>query len=392
MADRIGFGGLRGALNQLFTAAYPAGTRHPEIYLVGHSFGTRILCALLTDRIGIQTVGAEPFASRAQVRGALLIQPALAAANLPPGPLDFPLVITQSEHDHANGFLFPIANLVVNAYSFTAAEAVIQQRLFAPVEKTAKSAAKSAGSVLQRGGRILGGRTEQDAAPSPEDAAAEPGAEPKPGAARRLLLKPLQFPAQAYRATRRTSAELLGIPGAALLSLTAAPLQYVYTQGVGLATHPVDHVMDTLAQVPGVEIAVDWTGRAVGREVPWGRRSKGLLSLGSLHESLGRLATPAWSNRTSVELYMLKAFTAPTAAGSACALPRCSGVLLVDVSDDVGGGWFGDLRKPWINASVGWLDLIGTHSVYSDPEITGLLKRLIRTSEDTPQGASLTTP
>lgn len=362
MADRIGFGGLRGALNELFGKAYPEGMRHPDLYLIGHSFGTRILCALLTDKLGIQKVGAAPFASQPHVRGALLIQPALAAANLPPDPT-FPIMITQSEHDHANGFLFPIANVIVNAYSFTATEAVIQQRLFAPVEKTAKSAAKGAGNVLGR-------RSDEATIPAEEP-------EQKPGTARRIL-RPLQFPAQAYRATKRTSSELLGIPGAALFSLVAAPVQYAYAQGVGLATHPVDHVMDTLAQLPGVEVAVSLTGQALGREVPWGRRSKGFLALGGLHESLGRLATPAWPGKTPYAWYTLKTLEAAPQAGADCALPSCTGVLLVDVSDDVGGGWYGDLRNPWINGTVGWLDPIGTHSVYADPQIVGLLTRLIR--------------
>jgi hypothetical protein len=70
MADRIGFGGLRGALNDLFGAAYPQSAHHPELYLIGHSFGTRIVCALLTDELGIQKVGAAPFASQEHVRGA----------------------------------------------------------------------------------------------------------------------------------------------------------------------------------------------------------------------------------------------------------------------------------------------------------------------------------
>ncbi len=363
MADRIGFGGLRGALNELFASAYPDGARHPELYLIGHSFGTRILCALLTDKLGIQPVGAAPFGSQSQVRGVLLIQPALAAANLPRDPT-YPIVITQSEHDHANGFLFPIANVIVNAYSFTAAEAVIQQRLFAPVEKTAKSAAQGAGNVLGR-------RSEP---PKPTEQT-----EQKPGTARRIL-RPLQFPAQAYRATRRTSSELLGIPGAALFSLVAVPVQYVYAQGVGLASHPVDHVMDTLAQIPGVEIGVNLTGKALGREVPWGRRSKGFLALGGLHESLGRLATPAWPGKLPYTWYTLKTLEAAP-GGTDCALPSCTGVLLVDVSDGVGGGWYGDLRNPWITGTLGWLDPIGTHSVYADPQIVGLLTRLIRVSE-----------
>jgi hypothetical protein len=387
MADRIGFGGLRSSLNQLFAAAYPEGTRHPDLYLVGHSFGTRILSSLLIDRMGIQRVGAEPFASRPHVRGALLIQPALAAANLPPQPLGFPLMITQSEHDHANGFLFPIANLVVNAYSFTAAEAVIQQRLFAPVEKTAKTAARKAGDAIERGGRMLGA----DGTPEPDaEHSADAPQEEKPGGARPLL-RPLQFPANAYRATKRTSAELLGIPVAALFAFVAAPVQYAYAQGASLATRPGDHVMDTLAQLPGIEIVVSLTGRAVGRDVPWGRRTKGFFSLGALHESVGRLATPAWPNQVPFEWYTLKGLDAPSPGAEECGLPRCDGVLLVDVSDEVGGGWYGDLRNPWIDSSVGWLDLVGTHSVYSDAQITSLLLRLMRVdAEDASETASLT--
>jgi hypothetical protein len=403
MADRIGYGGLRTALNQLFALAYPPGSGHPDLYLVGHSFGTRIMCGLLIDELAYQKVGAAPFESRARVRGALLIQPALAAANLPTQGIDFPLVVTQSENDRANSFLFPVANLFINSFSFTAAEALIQQRLFAPVEQTAQLAAEGASDVVEAGGKLLGvdvGEDESEAEVAAKQAAPrEPDMPPvsAPGRAdtARPIRKPLEFPAQAYRATRRTGSELLGIPAAFAFSVLTAPVQYVYAQGKGLATHPIDHVMDTLAQLPGVEILVSGVGRATQREIPWGRRSKGFFGLGSLHESVGRLSMPAWPIRVPSEddAHTLAQLGPPPADPDACPFPSCDGVVLVDLTDDVGGGLFGDLRNPWIGMTVGWFDLTGTHSAYADPKITGLLLRVMRVDGSTePAAASASAP
>jgi hypothetical protein len=51
-ADRIGLGGLRTALNEIFSV-YEDGGAHPEIYLIGHSFGTRIISGLMESSLAL---------------------------------------------------------------------------------------------------------------------------------------------------------------------------------------------------------------------------------------------------------------------------------------------------------------------------------------------------
>ena len=54
--------------------------------------------------------------------------------------------MTQRRHDHANAALFPIANLAINAYSFTSFEGIFRHRLMpylsVPFELTAERIAQ----------------------------------------------------------------------------------------------------------------------------------------------------------------------------------------------------------------------------------------------------------
>jgi hypothetical protein len=118
LADRIAYGGLRSTLNSLFARAYPDPDHQPEIFLLGHSFGTRIVSGLMKERVGFVTVRSEPFAAASQVRGAVLLQPALSQLNLHLSA-EYPILITQSQHDHALGAMFPVANVLINAYGFS---------------------------------------------------------------------------------------------------------------------------------------------------------------------------------------------------------------------------------------------------------------------------------
>jgi hypothetical protein len=372
MADRIGYGGLRATLNEIFAAAYPEPALHPPLYMVGHSFGARVLAALLKREIGgILSVRAQEFRSLEQVRGALLIQPALVAANLPPDT-PFPIVVTQSEHDHALGMLFPLANLAVNAYAFTTAEALLEQRVDAVedrVRDTASDAARRTGTLLGRPRR-------------PPPAAGKPatGKDPEGGPP-----NPIELAGSVYRATRRTGTELLSIPGSIAFSLAVAPLYYADAQWRGLRRAPLEHLLDTLAQLPGIEALVGAADHFAGRAVPSGRRSKGLLSLGALHESSGRLAAPGLL-APSGPVYGPQ--LAPELGSAGCGLPRCSGLLLVDVSELSGSSLFGDLRRPWLDYTLGWLDLIGAHSAYTDPELAAFLTRLFHALPSGPAPAA----
>jgi hypothetical protein len=187
---------------------------------------------------------------------------------------------------------------------------------------------------------------------------------------------PVEVVGHVYRATRRTGAELLSIPGAVAFSALAAPVYYFDTQWRELRQAPGQHLLDTLAQLPVLEAGVGLADRWAGREIPSGRRSKGLFSLGALHESFGRVAAPNLLSPSWSIFGPALPLQPPDASG--CSLPRCQGLVVVDVSDLSGGSLFGDLRQPWRDYTLGWFDLVGAHSTYTEPELGRFLTRLFQ--------------
>jgi hypothetical protein len=349
-ADRIGLGGLRTALNQIFSV-YEDGDAHPEIYLIGHSFGTRIVSGLMKGSLGPVDVSANAFRSASHVRGALLFQPALVGANLDQGA-EYPILVTMSEHDHAVGFLYPVANVPLNAFGFTVFEALVQRLLLQPVQRGVESVQRgvktTASTVTDVITAPLPGESEPEA-----EAEAEPGEAPEPSMVERTVHK-----------TRRTLGELLALPVNLGFTLVTLPLDYLYIQTKGLVAHPVDHVMDTLAQLPLVEIPVDGLGKLVGKEVPWGRRSKGLFTLGSIHEGMGRLSPP-------LALYTDPDVYTPDDLDALESIP--SGVFVVDASELINEGSFGqDLSNPLVGYTLGWLDPLGAHSDFTNADAIAL--------------------
>jgi hypothetical protein len=336
MADRIGYGGLRTSLNQIFADAYPNLDELPDLYMVGHSFGTRVIAGLLKERFEFLPVRSEPFGARDKVKGVVLLQPALAAPSLPRYDVRFPIVVTQSEHDHALGMLFPIANLPVNAYYFSAFEALFRREIFGRVntgvERTLESATGAAVRQL------------------PGQSQARPEVPFERGRGRLV----------------RSLAEAASIPLTLALSVIAAPIGYLDTQIYSLATDPIDHTMDTLAQIPGVEVGVWALDRALEREVPWGRRGKGLFSLGTLHESVGRTSAKGFLSRAAPEVFGID--SVQLVEGEDCMLPSCRTTFAIDASPVIHKSGLGfDLERPVADFTIGWLDPIGAHGDYLGP-------------------------
>jgi len=135
LADRVGYGDLQQSLAYLCSQACDGGYQ-PNIYLVGHSFGCRAVVGAMRRR---QPSNAFAFGSvfnlfthtnlnqtaqrateefRQHIKGAVLIQPAMAEANLPDEQdcAQFPVLVTQSRYDHVNGVLYPMTSVPFNGY------------------------------------------------------------------------------------------------------------------------------------------------------------------------------------------------------------------------------------------------------------------------------------
>jgi pimeloyl-ACP methyl ester carboxylesterase len=343
-ADRIGYGGLRTALNKLFSI-YETPDHHPEIFLLGHSFGTRVISALLVDAQKSAQRELEPFESFEHIAGAALIQGALVSRNIDKNA-PFPVMVTMSRHDRAIGFLYPLANLPVNTYGLTTIESFIQRRIYDRVQQQIEGTSSKVTSVLTR---------------------------------KKKKQKDESFfrKTQTRNLGRRVIGETLALPVNLIFSIAAIPIGYIYTQGHGLVTQPVTHIMDTLAQIPLVEIPVDGLSHALGREIPWGQRGKGFLMLGGLNEGMGRLIPPAMIG-SQVPIYSLSDISQMEGPPN--------GVFVVDASDIVKTGAFGlDQSKPLVDYTLGWFDPMGAHSDFKTSEFKPLLRWWF--SDPTPQDA-----
>ncbi|MCA9512765.1 MAG: hypothetical protein KC560_18800 [Myxococcales bacterium] len=366
MADRIGYGGLRTELNTIFANAYPenGAIARPEIVLIGHSFGTRIVSGLMQNHLALARVRSEPFASADRVRGAVLIQPALVLPNLH-RDADYPVIVTQSRHDHANGFLFPTANLVVNAYSFTSFEAIFRQRVFGVMTEQAERGTKRAAEAVQL---VMPGfgRGEQNEREDVEPRMLDGLAIPLPPLADRP-----------FDLFQRGLAEVVSVPIALLYSAITTPVNYATTQARGLARGPHHHVMDTLAQLPVLEVLTDVSSDALGISPRWGERHKGFFDLGLLNESAGRLTVAPYEPPRDFPTIALDELHDTPRGANGCGLPACRGLVFVDVSPVVDHGVFGlSLERRWVDYTLGWLDPIGAHADYRKPEIVELMGRI----------------
>jgi pimeloyl-ACP methyl ester carboxylesterase len=355
-ADRIGFGGLRTALNEIFGHAYPDGKGTPDIFLVGHSFGTRIVSELMQDKFAVFPVRAEPFVARDRVRGAVLLQPAIAQAGLHRNA-DYPILITQSQHDHAVGGLFPIANLLINTSTFTSFEALFRYQFFDPFNRSVGQAAQTVAEATH----VIPGEKPQET---------DRGTGSITGSLARSAAK---ITSRTWYLALRTVGEFASLPVALASGAITTPFNYAYIQARALTTHPFDHIMDSFAQIPVVEILVAGASKAAGREIPWGRRGKGLFNLGALNESVGRLRTHAMANDIASEVYSLADFESAR-ENAECGLPRCKGVLLLDATDFIEVGIFGlSLNRPGVDFTLGWLDPLGSHTDYKNATVVRLI-------------------
>lgn len=352
-ADRIGFGGLRAALNDIFSI-YEGDREHPELFLVGHSFGCRIVSGLIKEGMGGIEIGAPPFHSAEHVMGVALLQPALAIANVDVDA-PYPIMATMSQHDHAVGFLYPVANVALNSLGFTLFEAMVQRQVLSRVEEGVLATTSAAERLATAPARAFGGSEAQETT--------------RTRASTRARTEIEVSLANGRKRFKRTLAEVLALPLNVVFTVIVTPIDYVYIQARGLLTRPVSHVMDTLAQVPLVEIPVDGLSRLTRRDVPWGQRSKGFFTLGPIHEGLGRMVTPRMAGGGKIPIYSLEALSELESAPP--------GLFVVDATSIIHKAGLGiDLSRPMVNYTIGWLAPVGAHGDIRNAEVVGLLSWL----------------
>jgi hypothetical protein len=270
----------------------------------------------------------------------------------------------------------------VNAYFFTAFEALFREQVYGRVNQGFETAVETATVVAKETAEVA----RRPLPGKKADPAAEPQA-PAPAMEDQVVLH------RGRRMLVRSLAEATSLPLTLAFSLLWAPVGYVDTQLYSLATHPVDHAMDTLAQVPGVEAGVWGVGKLVGREIPWGRRGKGLFQLGTLHESAGRLRSPSFLVSVLPEVFEPADVRIAWDGAPGCHMPTCSGPFAVDAADTIRRGGFGeDLGHPLWDFSLGWLDLIGAHGDYLNPGAVGMIGATLSRTPSLPPASAAPTP
>jgi hypothetical protein len=274
---------------------------------------------------------------------------------------EYPILVTQSEHDHAVGCLFPIANVIVNTATFTSFEAFFRYQFFDPFNRSLNTAAHAVGQAT-------------GALPDEEQEGEQRARERGQGTVTASLVRSAgSFTSRSWYIALRTLGEIVSVPVALLSGAVTTPINYVYVQGHGIFTRPFDHAMDTLAQLPLTEVLVYGASKAVDQEVPWGQRGKGFLNLGALNESVGRLAAPAMISKIPRDAYTLTDIEHGHHK-TECGLPRCKGVILVDATDFIEVGSFGlSLNRPGVDFTLGWLDPLGSHTDYKNETVVRMM-------------------
>jgi len=298
LSDKIGYYDLRFTLQEFIESTSGFKTNPDfDIHLIGHSFGCRAISALSKQKLGFINI-PEPFKYQNHIRGALYIQPSMVEASMPIEENRYPLLVTQNRHDHSAGFLYPVANLFINAYAYTQTEA-----LYAPTLKSREFKTASFFSDLFHIPFTI---------------------------CWTAVAIPVNFTYAQYNEIKDTHINY--IPNTlAQLPITEIPVYY----------------LDKL-------VNRKFRGSVYG----WGDRNKGLFNLGSINETAGRMSTPIIGD-DRIEPAPVIPFEELFVVQNA---PLGKGITYVDMSNVRGKGMYGlDYNNPLWDFTIGWLDPVGTH-------------------------------
>lgn len=311
----------------------------PNLYLVGHSFGCRVINTVVESARPGQNLGHLEFHHGDRVRAALYIQPAMTYVEIP-RDTHMPVVVTQSRHDHANGILFPFGNIIGNTYG-------MESWLFLTDRFQRKDVDRS---IQERFGQA-------------DEQAAEPTRWQKlrEGAGDNLVTRVL--------------AETGGMVFGILTSIPIAVFSWCRGQMYELYDRHLNYPMDTLAQIPLVEGPVEGFDRhvlsLVGWEQDWGIRHKGLFDFGPFVESAGRMDYPG-----TLPLRRLGDSRDNLAAHStdfSYLQDSVTGVHFVRAEMVIRKGFSDYQTYISADATYGIIDVVGAHNDFKRPEVYRLI-------------------
>jgi hypothetical protein len=335
-ADKIGFGDLKIAITEVIKNIDRTGTKPLNIYVLAHSFGSRIVTGMLN-----RSENPEMNLPEGQIKGGILILPALSSYELHSlgnkhenhdsvnkfGP-SYPLLVVQSRHDHLNRLIFPLANIPLNSGYLR----------YSDIFRT---------SLLKNLGN-------NETVASLYDYA----------------LFPFMFP---YSAMVFADSYITG--------------QFNEINQRGWLLLP-----DTLTQLPFIEIPFESINKQIERDSSpeaWGAQHKGLFHVGAMHESATTYVNPH-ANR--IFDLMTSALPLDSIGGKALVHPSQNhlnnrlpnGIIPIDLSEKINKGIFFEepLNESVVDWTVGWLDPVGAHTDWEQPAVYQLIYDLIESNHE----------
>ncbi|MDX1973805.1 MAG: hypothetical protein SFY68_14835 [Candidatus Sumerlaeia bacterium] len=334
-ADRIGMTELKSVLanyiqsvkdpeNKLEDCSHsePAGDAAISIYMIGHSFGCRILGNLArTNYGGIKVPGRFVFTP--SIKGAVFITPAADSFTIPSKP-DYPLTVLYSRHDHINALAFPLANLVLNSYAYGFGIITSSHYVF-----------RKSYRELTNGQRLL--------------------------------------------------VELGALAFFPIYTVIATPINYVYGQGALLYRRgPIAWLGDTFASVPIAGTLVQILDRKIitriYRQQNWGERFRGIFNFGAITDSVGSgVHTPqlnlnnpltnGWRLKHSVQIEDFINCESVT-----------NGVYYVNASSVIKHGYIiksNNMDRFPGSFFLSWWDPVGAHTDYRHTQVFEVIDKII---------------
>ena len=337
LADRIGYHDLKFAVEYIYENGYDDETRpHADIYLLGHSFGCRVLSGVANTRklFNSDNGGKEfKFQTDNAIKAGVFIQPALAALNLPSTEkMKYPLIITQSRHDHLNSLLFPIGSIVINPAVSTAFETAKfgSHPLFTP--GTNHFLTVGAPNLLTN--TIAKNTTLEE----------------------KEITRGRTFRRETGQYLNELGTEFWRLPYSLAISPFCLTSGYIKSQRDELkGKNWRRYVPNTLAQLPGVEVPVQLLGL--------NDHHKGALNFGSLNESVAR---------TTFDKVNMLTLTPPTEPG----------IHFENGEKEIRHGIFEDYQKEMWDFTVGWVDPLGAHNDYEPDSHSEKKKNKAEKSKD----------